>query len=91
MIKRKPRAPTEMGRITIGVELSSSARRTDGVARTIAASDHEAITNYLTDMIIQLEGLARATNKDMLAYLLSMASVQAAAPEARWDVSNAIH
>jgi len=91
MIKRKPCAPTEVGRITIGIELSSSARRTDGVARSVGASDHEAIANYLADMICQLEGLARASNKEMLAYLLSMASVQAAAPEARWDLSNALH
>ncbi len=43
--------------------------------------DHEAIANYLVDMIAQLEAIARASKRDMLAYLLAIASAQAAAPK----------
>ncbi len=88
MIKRKSGASTKVGRITIDIELSSSTGRMDGAARGL---DQEAIADYLADMIVQLEGLARATNKEMLAYLLSMASVQAVAPDARGDGSTAVH
>jgi len=91
MIKRKSPASTQSGRITIDIALPVAAGRTDGVARPSRAMEPEAVANYLADMIAQLESLARATNKDMLAYLLSMASVQAAAPEARWEGSNALH
>jgi hypothetical protein len=90
MIKRKPPASNESGRITIDIALPAAARRTEGVAGP-APMAPEAVAGYLADMIAQLECLARATNRDMLAYLLSMASVQAAAPEARWDRSNALH
>jgi NTP pyrophosphatase (non-canonical NTP hydrolase) len=85
MIKRKSGAATEGGHITIDITLPAGAGRSTGPL------DHEAVANYLADMIAQLECLARAANKDMLAYLLSMASVQAAAPEARWERSNALH
>jgi hypothetical protein len=91
MIKRKPGGPVESGRVTNDIASPVRSGRTDGVARPISAMRPEAIDNYLVDTIAQLECLARAANKDMLAYLLSMASIQAAAPEARWDRSNALH
>ncbi len=91
MIKRKSGAAAKVGRITIDIELPSTSGRTDGVARPMRGSDHEAIADYLADMIAQLEGLARATNKEMLAYLLSMASIQAVAPEAGADGSTLLH
>lgn len=91
MIKRKSGGSTKVGRITIDIALSSASGRTDGAARPERGLDQEAIAHYLADMIAQLEGLARATNKEMLAYLLSMASVQAVAPEARGDGSTALH
>jgi hypothetical protein len=91
MSKRKSTASNESGRVTIDITLPVAPRRTDGVARPSAPMSPEAVGAYLVDMIAQLEWLARATNRDMLAYLLSMASVQAAAPEARRDRSNALH
>jgi len=91
MIKRKSGASGDGGRITMEIALPVSESRADGRGRSAPVQDPEAVGNYLADMIAQLECLARATNKEMLAYLLSMASVQAAAPEARWDRSNALH
>jgi len=91
MIKRKSGAPRDGDRITIEINLPVSSSQTDGRERAAPVNPAEAVGDYLADMIAQLECLARATNKEMLAYLLAMASVQASAPEARWDRSNALH
>lgn len=58
-----------------------SSRRNDGIARDARPAtpllDDEALDDYLAEIIGELERLARAHRKEMLAYLLSMASVQA--------------
>ncbi|MGO9742596.1 MAG: hypothetical protein ACLPN5_14010 [Roseiarcus sp.] len=43
--------------------------------------DRDATANYLVDMIGELEAMARASKRELLAYLLAIASAQAAAPE----------
>ncbi len=73
------------------------ASRNDGLARTVpsAASlpdpSDETLDAYLIDMIGQLEGLALANKKRMLAYLLSMAGAQVLASHSIVEGSRELH
>lgn len=53
----------------------------EGPSRDLEPLDQEghsrAVAEYLSDMIEQLESIARHTDLDLLAYLLSMARVEA--------------
>lgn len=75
MGKRKNRAEPE--RRGTPIDLESSAERVVSL-ETLAADDPNAVALYLADVIGQLERIARASNHNLLAYLLAMASVQAA-------------
>ena len=70
-------------------------RRNDGVAREvgplIGTSGTDEVDAYLAEIIGELERVARAHHKEMLAYLLSMAGIQAIAPKARLDGSRLLH
>lgn len=66
----------------------SLARRL-GPANAIAEID--AVDDYLAEIIGELERMARAHRKEMLAYLLSMAGVQAHARSAELGSSRMLH
>lgn len=68
----------------------------DGVARNTSRSaalseSDENLDAYLIDMIGQLEGLALANNKSMLAYLLSMAGAQVITSQSDREGSRELH
>ncbi len=72
-------------------------QRQDGAARsaprsaTVSAPLHDNTDAYLIDIIHQLEGIARARNKPMLAYFLSMAAAQAISPTSSSEDSLRLH
>ncbi len=47
------------------------------VNEPVGASHSRAVAEYLTDMITQLESMARGAGLELLTYLLSMARVEA--------------
>ncbi len=78
-------------------KLRRDAQANDGVARTVEARlpfanrSADDIDFYLAEMIGELERLARAHNRDMLAHLLAMASVQAVEPNGQTGGSDTVH
>ena len=58
---------------------------------TLADDDPEAVARYLADLIGQLEKIARASNHNLLAYLLAMASQQAVDGHCGPEGSYSIH
>ena len=88
MGKRKSRASPEMGGTPIAFEFA--AERVVSL-ETLAGDDPEAVALYLADLIGQLERIARATNHNLLAYLLAMASAQAAGGHCSPERSYSIH
>jgi hypothetical protein len=70
-------------------------RRTAGGATkdgsVVAMPDADQVDAYLAEIIGELERMARAHRKEMLAYLLSMASIQAIAPTAHLNSSRVLH
>ena len=58
---------------------------------TLAEGDPKAVAHYLAELIGQLEKIARASNHNLLAYLLAMASAQAADGQHGPQRSHSIH
>ena len=75
MGKRKNRAEPEIGEMPIASE--PAAERFVSL-ETLAEDDPKEVARYLAELIGQLEKIARASNHNLLAYLLAMASAQAA-------------
>lgn len=75
MGKRKSRAKPQTDAMPI--DLKASAERVASL-ETLAGDNPKAVARYLADLIGQLERIARASNHNLLAYLLAMASEQAA-------------
>jgi hypothetical protein len=91
MINRKPAAFDGIARVVADAAPKSAPSSLGNPNQILSAWGDEAVGLYLADMIGQLESLARASNKNMLAYLLSMAGAQAVAPDARWESSKSLH
>jgi hypothetical protein len=70
-------------------------RRNDGVAREVGLAARMAgadeVDTYLAEIIGELERMARAHHKEMLAYLLSMAGIQAIAAKSSQNGSRVLH
>jgi hypothetical protein len=72
------------------------ARPNDGAARNVDSRTFRSrvmddTDRYLAEMIGELERLARAHNRELLAHLLAIAGVQATDPNASCGKSNAMH
>jgi hypothetical protein len=67
----------------------------DGFSRRLPPSSRgnevDAVDDYLAEIIVELEHLARANHKDMLAYLLSMAVAQVSARYRALMASKMVH
>jgi hypothetical protein len=64
------------GRVSYRYDLDGAGDSGDSGA-VDAAARNRAVAEYLADMIGQLEGMARLSRLDLVAYLLSMAKVEA--------------
>ena len=88
MSKKNNCAEPEMGGTPIEVEFF--AQRVVSL-ETLAEGDPKAVARYLAELIGQLEKIARASNHNLLAYLLAMASAQAADGHHGPQRSHSIH